>query len=202
MLGENVFLEGTVKGEKMTALPKDVNQKFILDATCAWRGMWFNKNHPNCLYIDNRVECNPDLVADFRNLDIPNESFYLIVWDPPHRTLTGVPKNHWMSKYGALNPETWQSDLKQGFSELWRILKPFGVLILKWSDDHISIKRIMPLFHEKPLFGQITKGTIKNRRKHEAKTFWFCFMKIPKEKKDYGFPKLPDSLLHHEEKRG
>ncbi len=28
----------------------------ILDATCGSRTIWFNKNNPNCLYIDNRIE--------------------------------------------------------------------------------------------------------------------------------------------------
>ena len=33
-----------------------LSDKFILDACCGGRMMWFNKNHPNCLYIDIRKE--------------------------------------------------------------------------------------------------------------------------------------------------
>lgn len=42
--------------------------KFILDATAGFRMMWFNKHHPNAIYLDQRPECEPDIVGDFRDL--------------------------------------------------------------------------------------------------------------------------------------
>ena len=65
--------------------------------------MWFDKHHPNAIYIDNRLaskghiqkgfnpnhEVSPDIVMDFRKMDLPDNSFKLVVWDPPHmKTLT------------------------------------------------------------------------------------------------------------------
>lgn len=73
--------------------------KIILDACCGGRAFWFNKNHPETLYVDRRVmqpqivstgrnartrKCLPDKVMDFRKLDIEDESFRLVVFDPPH----------------------------------------------------------------------------------------------------------------------
>ena len=169
-------------GGVLLSLPKEHSvrkpEKFILDATAGFRMMWFNKHHPNTIYLDQRPECEPDIVGDFRHLEqFEDGIFNLIVWDPPHRTLTGVPKNFWiMHHYGGLNPETWQHDLTKGFNELWRVLKPYGILIFKWTDDHIKLHRVFPLFPVKPLFGQTTASTAK-----ASTTQWFCFMKIPKE---------------------
>lgn len=47
VLGEEV---ATAEGGRMGT------QKLILDATCANRSIWFNKNHPNALYMDVRKE--------------------------------------------------------------------------------------------------------------------------------------------------
>lgn len=70
--------------------------KFILDASCGGRTIWFNKNHPNALYIDIRkeekgiiwdrpnFEVNPDIQMDFRYLKFKDKQFKLVVWDPPH----------------------------------------------------------------------------------------------------------------------
>ncbi len=100
------------------------NDKFILDAACGGRMFWFNKNHPNTLYIDNRKaekghievrynhNVDPDIIMDFRDLKFSDKSFKLVVWDPPH--LINLSPKSWVSKkYGSLNPETWQSDLKK-----------------------------------------------------------------------------------------
>ena len=96
-----------------------MDNKFILDACCGGRMMWYNKNHPNTLYIDIRkeekgfiedipnFEVNPDIIADFTNLppEIKNKKFKLIVWDVPHfrtRKLSGI----FQKKFGGLNPES------------------------------------------------------------------------------------------------
>ena len=87
----------------------------ILDATCGSKMFWFEKNHPDVVYMDNReletVLCDgrtlnikPDIVADFRNIPFPDETFYLVVFDPPHLVRAG--ENSWLAaKYGKLNPD-------------------------------------------------------------------------------------------------
>jgi len=163
-----------------------VKNKFILDATAGYRMMWFNKKHPNCIYLDQRPECEPDIVGDFRDLkEFPDETFKLIVWDPPH-ILRGSYKSciSDMSKnFGLLRPETWTWDLSKGFVELWRVLKQYGILIFKWSTSYISSAQILKLFPEKPLFYQVSSNKYKSLKgkSKKSQTLWFCFMKIPEE---------------------
>ena len=162
--------------------------KFILDACCGNRYMWTNKKHPNTLYIDIRKEekgfiptepnvcIQPDVIADFTNLPdaIKSKKFKLIIWDVPHfkgKRITGVL----MKKFGCLNPETWQSDIKKGFTELWGVLDNYGVLLFKFSDYHIKFTEILKYIPEEPLIFNRTSSTGKSETK------WFCFMKIPKQ---------------------
>jgi SAM-dependent methyltransferase len=126
-------------------------KKEILDVCCGSKMFWFNKNNPDVLFCDNRreehvlcdgrkLEINPDVIMDFRNLELPDNHFKLVVFDPPH--LKNVGENSWMAKkYGALS-KNWQEDLKRGFDECWRVLKDDGILIFKWSEKDIKLKEI------------------------------------------------------------
>lgn len=71
--------------------------KIILDATCGSRMIWFDKEHPNTVYMDNRqlesilcdgrtLNIHPDVVADFTDMPFEDESFHLVVFDPPPST--------------------------------------------------------------------------------------------------------------------
>jgi len=157
-------------------------RKTILDVCCGGRMFWFNKRHPNTLYVDNRVmeptelgwdknkrtrECLPDKVMDFRKLDLPDNQFSLVVFDPPHLILG---KNSLVAKvYGSVDKETWQDDLTKGFAECFRVLKPNGVLIFKWNEFNIPLKEILKLTPEQPLFG--------HKSGKQQKTHWLTFMK-------------------------
>ena len=124
--------------------------KKILDVTCGARTIWFNKHHPAAVYCDRRREeyrnlwknagncslsIDPDILCDFTNLPFPDDSFSLVVFDPPH--LTGAKETAWLvKKYGKLD-ENWPQMLHDGFAECMRVLKPDGVLIFKWSEYDI-----------------------------------------------------------------
>ena len=110
---------------------------------------------------------------DFTNLEFKDKSFKLVVWDPPHLKSLGE-KSYMAQKYGVLNSETWQGDLKKGFKECWRVLEDYGVLIFKWSEAEIPLKKVLELFPETPLFGHPSGS--------KNKTKWMCFMKIPRLK--------------------
>lgn len=160
-------------------------KKFILDATAGFRMMWYDKQHPNAIYIDQRPECEPDIIMDWtKTLDFPDKKFKFIVWDPPHyfrseTCHTGSLPN----QFGALNPDTWKQDLTRGFKELWRILDDYGVLVFKWSDYCMSAAKALEQFPVKPLIYQITASGLKSstKQKDGKHTAWFCFMKIPQE---------------------
>ena len=107
------------------------------------------------------------MVGDFRNMPFDNESFNLVLFDPPH--LKNLGKSSWMAKkYGRLFP-TWEDDIKQGFDECMRVLKPDGVLVFKWNEQQISTNKIIEVVKQEPLFGH-TSG----KGNH---TIWMCFIK-------------------------
>lgn len=147
----------------------------ILDACCGSRMFWFDKKNQDVLYMDNRklsdtlcdgrkLEVNPDVIADFRNIPFGDNSFYLVVFDPPH--LLKVGEKSWLAKkYGKLGQD-WKNDISQGFRECMRVLKPNGTLIFKWNEDQIKLNEVLKVLDGQPLFG--------SRR---SKTHWLVFMK-------------------------
>lgn len=135
--------------------------KRILDACCGSKMFWFDKNNKNTIYMDNReltdilcdgrtLKIKPDVVGDFRNMPFTDDSFYLVVFDPPH--LLKIGENSYMAKkYGKLN-STWKEDIKRGFKECMRVLKTNGTLIFKWNEQQIKLKEILNIIDYKPLF--------------------------------------------------
>lgn len=152
--------------------------KLILDACCGSRMMWFDKQNPSVLFGDIRneshvlcdgraLEINPDTILDFTSLKFPDESFHLVVFDPPH--LNKLGSNSWTAKkYGKLLP-SWETDIKAGFEECWRVTKINGIIIFKWNEFQIPIKKIIEVIGHKPLFGHPTR---------HSKTIWMTFMKL------------------------
>ncbi|MGG0889922.1 SAM-dependent methyltransferase [Cytobacillus horneckiae] len=148
----------------------------ILDACCGSKMFWFDKENQDTLFMDNReletTLCDgrqlvvaPDVIADFRNMPFKDESFYLVVFDPPHLIRAG--DTSWLAqKYGKLNDATWRMDLMMGFDECMRVLKPNGTLIFKWNEEQVSINEVLDCFGHKPLFGD-----------KRSKTHWITFMK-------------------------
>jgi len=159
------------------------NNKIILDVCCGSRMFWFDKKNPLVLFADIRDEehilcdnrklvVHPDIISDFTNMKFEDNSFKLVVFDPPHMKKLG--QGSWMAKkYGVLFP-TWETDIKQGFDECMRVLEPNGILIFKWNEAQITLNKILDVIKEKPLFGH-TSG------KH-GKTIWLCFMKLLTDK--------------------
>lgn len=149
--------------------------KRILDVCCGSRMFWFDKTNKDTVYMDIRelednlcdgrhISIKPDVIGDFRNIPFKDESFNMVVFDPPHLVKAG--DNSWLAKkYGKLS-STWPQDIKQGFDECMRVLKPNGTLIFKWNEEQIKLKEILHCIDYKPLFG--------NKR---SKTHWLVFMK-------------------------
>lgn len=153
--------------------------KLILDACCGSRMFWFDKTNPYVLFADIRTESHtlcdgrsleikPDIEIDFMDMPFADDTFKMVVFDPPHFNQLG--KSSWMAKkYGVLFP-TWEHDIKQGFNECMRVLQPLGTLIFKWNESQIPISKILELIEVQPLFGHTT-GT-------HGKTIWMAFMKL------------------------
>ena len=92
----------------------------ILDACCGSKMFWFDKQEPHTTYMDRREEefeihkkkinVKPDIVADFRDMPFEDETFNLVVFDPPHLLWAGQ-KSFMRAQYGQLDLLTWRLDL-------------------------------------------------------------------------------------------
>lgn len=148
----------------------------ILDACCGSRMFWFDKDNEHTTYMDIReyheelasghvIDVAPDVVADFRDMPFEDCQYDLIIFDPPH--LVNAGENSWMfKKYGKLDLSAWPEDLKKGFDECMRVLKPTGTLIFKWNDTQLNVSEILKAVGYSPLFGQ-----------KRQKTHWLVFNK-------------------------
>ncbi|OSI20433.1 SAM-dependent methyltransferase [Neisseria dumasiana] len=157
----------------------------VLDPASGSRMMYFDKNDQRVLFGDIRqeehilkdrhynrtLEVKPDVKLDFTKLPFDSGSFRLVVFDPPHLVHAG-DKSWLAKKYGRLG-ENWQTDIKAGFSECFRVLEEGGILIFKWNENQIRVKDILALTDQKPLFGHVTM----KHKKNQTATHWFTFIK-------------------------
>jgi SAM-dependent methyltransferase len=158
----------------------------VLDACCGGRMFWFDRANPVAVFMDVRsevVKCDrgpgsvgrsdvsvsPDVVADFTCMPFPDESFDLVVFDPPHiRGTEARAKGIIGGKYGVLFPG-WEQMLTDGFSECFRVLREGGTLIFKWCEVEIPLSKVLSLTDQSPLFG--------HRSGRRAETHWVTFYK-------------------------
>ncbi len=159
-------------------------RKPILDACCGGKMFYFDKNDPRVLFQDIRCEettlCDgrtftvkPDVVGDFTSMDFPDNTFSMVVFDPPHLRWWGKnpekkPTGFQQTKYGTLRAD-WKDTLAKGFAECFRVLRPGGFLIFKWNEHDIKVSTILKLTAQKPIFG--------HKSGKRANTHWICFMK-------------------------
>lgn len=157
----------------------------VLDPCCGSRMMWLDPGDQRALFGDQRHETitvtdrshradgtralsiHPNALLDFRALPFPDESFPLVVFDPPHLVRAG--KRSWLAaKYGKLGSD-WRDDLRAGFDECFRVLQPEGVLIFKWAETQIPVREVLACTTHTPLFG--------HRSGKRSGTHWIAFMR-------------------------
>ena len=173
----------------------DIKNKPILDVCCGGRMFYYNKTDERVLFQDIRkisthlcdgryFNINPDIQADFTNMPYKDETFLMVVFDPPH-LLRNTGKSKMADMYGSLNEKSlptgyqqikygslysdWRDMLAKGFKECFRVLKRDGFLIFKWNETDIKVSEILKLTDEKPIFGHISGK--------RSNTHWICFMK-------------------------
>jgi len=154
--------------------------KIVLDVCCSVKGMWFDKSDNRALFMDKRKEThidtypcgtktniiNPDIIGDFTDIKFPDNSFWHIVFDPPH--IKQKAESQITKKYGVLEDD-WRETISKGFKECFRVLKPNGTLIFKWSEVQFPVKEILKLTDQKPLYG--------HKSGKKMNTHWICFIK-------------------------
>lgn len=167
----------------------------ILDVACGGKMFYFDKENPNVTFMDIRkvkttlcdgrsFEVAPDIVGDFTAIPFEDNSFRMVVFDPPHLLRnTGKskfadicgslnekaePAGYQQIKYGALYSD-WKDMLTKGFKECFRVLSPGGFLIFKWNETDIKVREVLSCTDQKPVFG--------HRSGKRSNTHWICFMK-------------------------
>ncbi len=157
----------------------------VLDACCGGRMMWFDPRDSRALFLDNRcafrkvdvgtpgtvgrkpIVIEPDVLADFTQLPYPDDTFALVVLDPPHLEKLGKT-SRFAAQFGRLEGD-WRETLRKGFAECFRVLRPQGILIFKWCEYEVPLREVLALTPEQPLFG--------HRSGARAKTHWVAFLK-------------------------
>ena len=154
--------------------------KTVLDVCCGPRGFWFDKQDDRALYLDKRRETHvdvykcgiktnvidPDIIGDFTNIEQPDETFWHIVFDPPH--ISRKSQGQIVKYYGSLEGD-WREMIRKGFKECFRVLKPNGTLVFKWSEVQYPIREILELTDYKPLYG--------HKSGKRMNTHWVAFIK-------------------------
>lgn len=158
----------------------------VLDVCCGSRMFWFDQHDKRALYVDNRhgtriidvgtpgtvgrtpKTVTPDILADFRNLPFPADTFLHVVFDPPHFHKGAGATGRIAWDFGLL-ADTWRDDLRRGFSECFRVLQLGGTLVFKWCEVEIPLREVLAMTPEMPLYG--------HRSGKKAQTHWIAFLK-------------------------
>ncbi len=164
----------------------------ILDLSAGARAMWFNKRHPDAVYVDIRAEITPlsgvgkpvktipaDIVCDTRCL--PPEvgtGYSVIVFDPPHCTMG--PTYRMGRRYGSFSMEHILDTIQGTAREAHRVSAQDALMIFKWAGKNLKgVLGLMAPYWE-PLFGQRhMKTTVSARGTH-----WIVLRRLSEIKVD------------------
>lgn len=167
----------------------------ILDVCCGGKMFYFNKHDSRVTYMDIRevkttlcdgrsFEVSPDIVGDFTAIPYEDNTFKMVVFDPPH-LLRNTGKSKFADMYGSLSEKAeptgyqhikygalysdWKDMITKGFKECFRVLAAGGFLIFKWNETDITVKEVLSCTDQMPIFG--------HRSGKRSNTHWICFMK-------------------------
>lgn len=121
----------------------------VLDPTFE-KGVWWKAWRPERL----TTHCNHEDGSDFRHLPYGDETFDAVAYDPPYvcvggRTTTGIPEFH--ERFGLTEaPRTpWglQALINEGLTEMHRVVKPAGIVLVKCQDYITSGKLWLGTHH-------------------------------------------------------
>ena len=108
-------MENSLDAQKSSHTVRAVVLPPVLDPCCSCRKFWFDPHDDRAIFCDKRQEMRvtdvgtpgtqgrkplivaPDLVADFTAMPFPDESFHLVVFDPPHMEKLGETGHSYLS---------------------------------------------------------------------------------------------------------
>jgi len=141
----------------------------ILHACCGRRLFWYNKNHPDVIYIDIRAAVNPDRIMDCTATNFKDNYFDFIVFDPPHCSYSENNKGIFKEKYGGFPAAKTRFFIKKAFIEFKRILKKDGLVVFKWNTHSQKLAVILSMIEDfEVLFGHLTA----HKTKSSSQTYW------------------------------
>lgn len=145
----------------------------IVDLSAGNRAVWYNKRHPDTVYLDIRPGVEPDIVCDTRSLpDLGPVD--LFCFDPPH---CNTGKNSDMSKrYGHHTTAEILDTIEKTGKEAHRVAAPNALMALKWNTHDIRLQRVFDLLPDwEPLFGHLTKDGSTSK----SQTYWVMLRARP-----------------------
>ena len=113
----------------------------VLDVTANRRRMWDGVSHDgDVVFADIDPAVRPDIVCDFRSITVEDESFDVIVFDPPHLPAAAATQSacpQYVSDYG-LRAAPRADNIAEYFdpflSEAARVLRSDGLVFAKLKD--------------------------------------------------------------------
>lgn len=155
-LQQNLELEDNAYHRVHSVSTPIVNLPPILDVTMGHRGMQKEVRErfgikEQILSVDVRPlmgnGMEPDMVMDSRAMIFPDDSFDMVLFDPPFsfhgaKSCGNADYNRFYVTYG-LNLYTSRTELGdyigKTFSEITRVLRPCGTCLMKWSESRIRL---------------------------------------------------------------
>lgn len=146
----------------------------ILDMSAGYRHIWYDKKHPLVTFLDIRPEVKPDIVCDTRSIPLDAGSFDLIVFDPPHGTLSSSSRMG--DTYGRFTAKEIYSTVAGSSIEAWRLAKPNAFMAFKWNDCQKRLENVLPMLRGwEPLFAH----GLRMPGRQTTQTYWVMLRRLP-----------------------
>lgn len=114
----------------------------ILDLTAGARAIWFNKHHPDAVFVDIRDSVRPSVVCDA--CDLPahiGANFDLVVFDPPHKNFAAT--GNMAKNYGHHTAEEIRNFVYSAAKEAHRVSNAGAFMAFKWSEGGRKLSSVL-----------------------------------------------------------
>jgi len=166
----------------------------ILDATCGPKGMYHGLTRQftteeiifidvrkgtftSINYPDKSVTVQPDILADDRHLPFRDNTFTLIIFDPPHGQYS--MKSYLGPRFGGLTSRELRYLFIYANIEFHRVLKTPGYLLIKCVDSDDYDYKVKRAFTNFKLLLDIKYPSQAHTKGSKTNTHWLLYVKRP-----------------------